>query len=255
MMRLMCASSFVWFTSRTGLNFVLVTVAMKFFPAFIVFISAITPFSIVPTCPRRSTELRVDGWKGDVVSNTADGSIRGCTIQQVEGSTTEWIITIDGVEADVGRFGLAIYKKITVDAKKERFEGFRPGTIPPHLEPTYMAFTMDEVARETVLEAMQQNNIRPFDSAREHMIIESFTIPPSAKKSKKKKGKKKATTDPEEAEIEGEAQWRSFETMRQAINAGWRPGQSFSFVARDVKGQKVLSDDQTRGASPLGVSY
>jgi hypothetical protein len=132
-------------------------------------------------------------WNGEVVSNPGTGgSIQGCSIQLAEGSKTEWIIKIDGVQADLGRFSDAIYKKITNDAKRERFQGFRPGTIPPHLEPTYRAFAMDECARETVLEAMQQNNIRPFENARLEMKLEQFeTPPPPGRQQRKKTSKKK----------------------------------------------------------------
>jgi hypothetical protein len=35
------------------------------------------------------------GWIGDVVSNNA-GQIKGCKIQQVGDSLTEWIIQVDG---------------------------------------------------------------------------------------------------------------------------------------------------------------
>jgi len=35
-------------------------------------------------------------WKGDVVSNTEDGRIRGCTIHNVGDSIVDWIIQIDG---------------------------------------------------------------------------------------------------------------------------------------------------------------
>jgi hypothetical protein len=39
-----------------------------------------------------------DAWNGEVAANTADGSIKGCTIQPVGASEPilEWIITIDG---------------------------------------------------------------------------------------------------------------------------------------------------------------
>lgn len=37
-----------------------------------------------------------DEWKGDVVSNTEDGKIRGCTVQSVGDSIVDWIIQIDG---------------------------------------------------------------------------------------------------------------------------------------------------------------
>ena len=86
-------------------------------------------------------------------------------MQKVDGVATEWIIQVDGKDADLGKFSKAIYRKCTADAKQQSFQGFRSGTIPPHLLGTYAAFTMDECAREAILEAMQQNNIRPFDDA------------------------------------------------------------------------------------------
>jgi hypothetical protein len=201
-------------------------------------------------------------WDGSVVSN-AEGKIRGCSLQQVEGSVVEWILTIDGVEADLGRFSEAIYKKIVTDAKKENFQGFRPGTIPPQLEPTYRAFAMDECARETVLEALQQNKVRPFESCRQDMLLESFTIPPAVAKPTKKKATKKkkqpVAVEPEPddtvmvAEVETPPEWRVFDTMKEAIDAGWRPGQSFSFVAKGVKGQMVKEDAPATGSLPLGI--
>ncbi len=136
-----------------------------------------------------------------------------------------------------------MYKKLTADAKKQRFQGFRPGTIPPQLLGTYKAFAMDEVCRETTLEAMQQNNIRPFHGSREEMEFISFSIPPVASRTKKKvsgkktKGEVDATRD-DDAGFELPS-WKSFDTMKEAIDAGWQPGQSFSFVSRKVKGQKV----------------
>lgn len=128
----------------------------------------------------------------------------------------------------MGRFSEAIYKKILSDAKQQRFQGFRPGTVPPHLLPTYRAFSMDECARETVLEAMQQNNIRPFTDARNEFLIEKCCIPPPTKKGrkKKKKGGRKAKAEAaeqveEEEAVEATPQWLQFETMKEAIDAGW----------------------------------
>jgi len=207
-----------------------------------------------------STQDGGGSWNGEVVSNDPSGKIRGCTLQPAgDGeATTEWIISIDGDEADLGKFSEAIYKKITTDAKQQRFQGFRPGTIPPHLEPTYRAFTMDECARETVLEAMQQNNIRPFESARTDMEILDVRIPPPVKKKTKGGKRKKKTPAPNSSsgeEPEGERPaWRSFESMKEAIDAGWRPGQSFSFVAKNVKGQE-LKDESVSGSRPLGLTY
>ena len=146
-------------------------------------------------------------WAGEVVK---DGRIKGCTITPV--SETEFTIQIDGIEADLGNFGAVVYRKITADAKKQRFQGFRPGTIPPHLVPAYKTFAMDEVAREAVLEAMQQNNIRPFDSARAEMLIEQVAIPPK-QKSKKKKGSADSN--------DTSTTWQTYETMKDALKAGW----------------------------------
>lgn len=129
----------------------------------------------------------------------------------------------------MGRFSEAIYKKVTDDAKNQRFQGFRPGTIPPHLEPTYRAFAMDECARETVLEAMEQNNIRPFENTRNKLVLENFIIPPPPKKKGKKKNKKQKESGPEcngsmpiEEAVEKEPEWLKYENMEGAIEAGWR---------------------------------
>lgn len=233
-----------------------------FSPAIVVSLGTSKRESLLPPCQscrnkldKISLRASDDGWKGEVVSNSADGSIRGCTITAVEGSLTEWTLTIDGIEADLGRFSEAIYKKIILDAKQQRFQGFRPGTIPPHLQPTYRAFAMDECAREAVLEALQQNNIRPFESTRSGMKLVDFKIPPVKKKKggskkKTKQSAKEATSGSEEV-----PQWSSFETMKEAIDAGWSPGQSFSFVAKEVKGQKVKDDSEVSGSQPLGVNY
>ncbi len=224
-----------------------------------------------------------DGWKGEVVPS---GTIKGCSLTPVTSGkdstlTTDWIVTIDGIEADLGRFSEAIYKQIIGNAKQQRFQGFRPGTIPPHLLPTYVAFCMDECARETVLEAMQQNNIRPFEDARSKFVIEQVSIPPATSKQKQKKkmsmntqsSKKKKQNDKsneatmevssevvevqqeEEEEEELEPQWRRFDSMDGAIKAGWKPGQSFSFVATNVKGQNVLPEKDVQGLQPIGRVY
>jgi hypothetical protein len=251
-------------------------------------------------------ETNVDdgSWKGEIVPQ---GTIRGCTITPIglEEPYTEWCITIDGIEADLGKFSEAIYKQLIVDAKKQRFQGFRPGTIPPHLEPTYKAYTMDECARETILEAMQQNGIRPFTDARSNFKIEMVSIPPlplkgskktkkvSSSKTKKVKGNNKnsekkdngtASTMVDEDDNESgsaaikendnsdnhdddepdgastttttvagdfdvvQPQWQKFETMDGAIQGGWKPGQSFSFVATNVKGQRLLKEKDSIGS-------
>ncbi|KAL7488290.1 hypothetical protein ACHAW6_013862 [Cyclotella cf. meneghiniana] len=195
---------------------------------------------------RSSRTLLAEEWKGEVASNTEDGRIKGCSITPV--GETEFTIRIDGIEADLGKFGLAIYKKITNDARQQRFQGFKPGTIPPHLLPTYKAFTMDEVAREAVLEAMQQNDIRPFESCRADLVIAEVTIPP--RKATKKKKKKRGGGDGEKDEMEGEqeAEWMVFDNMKDALKAGWEPGESFSFLATKCKGQKLK--DVNTAASP-----
>lgn len=197
-----------------------------------------------------------EAWNGEVVSNTQGGKIRGCTVQKVEGTATEWTIQIDGKDADLGKFSEAIYRKYTSEAKQQSFQGFRPGTIPPHLIGTYAAFTMDECAREATLEAMQQNNVRPFDDARAEFKIGSISILPPKKKAKKKKGKRKKTNKVAEENTvvvtEEEPTWITFDTMKEAIDAGWKPGQSFSFIATNVKGQKLL-DQSVIGAKAIGA--
>ena len=183
---------------------------------------------------RYLSESSSEEWNGEVVSNAGDnGRILGCSITKVDGSQTDYEVSIDGVEADLGKFSEAIYKKITSDAKQQRFQGFRPGTIPPHLLPTYVSFAMDECAREATLEALEQNDIRPFEATRMEMTFDTVSIPPAAKKSKKKKGgrknKKKKNASPDNTEpvveIVEEPQWRSFDTMKEAIDAGWKVSQ------------------------------
>ena len=163
-----------------------------------------------------------DDWNGEVVSNTDDGRIRGCSITPVEGTMTEFILEIDGEQADLGKFSEAIYRKITSDAKQQRFQGFRPGTIPPHLLPTYAGFAMDECAREATLEALQQNNIKPFDDARMEFEFDTISILPQKKKKNKGKKKKRADVESNDVVEEEEPKWMVFETMKEAISAGWK---------------------------------
>merc|ERR1711862_1036972 len=163
----------------------------------------------------------------------------GCVVTSE--SETKFTISIDGAEADLAAFGNAIYRKIIQDAERGgNFRGYRPGTIPPHLLPSYRAFAMDECARETILEAMQQNEIRPFESAREEMLIERVSIPPPKpqKKSKKKKRRKNQTIPIQET-VEEPLEWKTYDTMKEALKGGWEPGQSFSFVATNCRGQRV----------------
>jgi hypothetical protein len=261
--------------------------------------------SITGSSTQRRNEYRVllsssssSTWNGEVTSNSQDGRIRGCIIQPapngvvVSGtqdaldrilsssntadtlSNTEWMIQIDGIEADLGRFSLAIYKKLLNDAKQQQFQGYRKGTIPPPLLKTYIAYTMDECARETILEAMEQNQIRPFETCRNDMILYNFTIPPpplsttvssknNSKNKKNKKPKASKSNDETTTAIEASAKeeeegvaainevpisstWTTYATMKEAIDIGkWQPGQSFSFCAKQVRGQKSSSLGRT----------
>lgn len=165
-----------------------------------------------------------DEWNGEVVSNTDDGKIRGCLITKIDGKVAEWEVQIDGVEADLGKFSDAIYRKITSDAKRERFQGFRPGTIPPHLMSSYVSFSMDECAREATLEALSQQNIRPFDDARMGMTFDTISFLPAPKKSKKKKKRKKnkGIESPQPPAIVDEPEWKTFDSLKEAITGGWK---------------------------------
>ncbi len=262
-----------------------------------------------------SSSSSSSSWNGQVASNSKDGRIRGCVIQpahngvakgsdsldrilskntETDVSNTEWIVQIDGVQADLGRFSLAIYKKFLNDAKQQQYQGYRRGTIPPPLLVTYKAYAMDECARETILEAMEQNQIRPFETCRNEMILYEFSIPPQSKTSNSKntknsKGKKKssktkseiavveettiptssATTSDEHEDLVALAStdttngnsnsstdgWTTYATMKEAIDIGmWQPGQSFCFCAKNVRGQSVKVGTPY-GAAPLGVDY
>ncbi|KAL7541999.1 hypothetical protein ACHAXR_011611 [Thalassiosira sp. AJA248-18] len=184
---------------------------------------------------RHALVLRAEGgeWTGEVVADE-DGRIKGCII--TPNTETDFTIQIDGNDADLGNFASVVYRKITSDASKQNFLGFRPGTIPPHLLPQYKAYAMDEVAREATLEAMQQNDIRPFDSARNEMLIEEVSIPPRPKKKKKKKkgGRKKKAkeTEPQVEVVEDDAPvaWETFDTMAEALKAGWEVSSSILFL-------------------------
>jgi hypothetical protein len=189
-------------------------------------------------CTSTNSQLRLgeSSWNGEVVSNAPDGTIRGCSIEKVDDLLCEWKISIDGVEADLGKFSEAIYRKITSDAKKMRFQGFRPGTIPPHLIPTYIAYTMDECAREATLEAMQQNNIRPFQDARNDFKFELISIPPIGKKGKssKTKEKNKSGSSDDITPVVDE-KWTTFTSMKEAIDCGWKVCQRNSDYARLIR--------------------
>ena len=108
-----------------------------------------------------------------------------------------------------------------------------------------------------VLEAMQQNNIRPFENAREEMVFEDFLVPPAAvKKKKKKKKRKTAAVVDEETTASSEPEWKKFDSMKDAIQVGrWSPGTSFSFIARNVRGQQVKSEADVKGSEPVGGSW
>ena len=43
----------------------------------------------------RSLGMSSDDWQGEIVPN-AGGAIRGCSVQQVGDSLTQWTLTIDG---------------------------------------------------------------------------------------------------------------------------------------------------------------
>eukprot|EP00956_Cyclotella_meneghiniana_P020664 scaffold36738_cov51-Cyclotella_meneghiniana.AAC.1 len=173
--------------------------------------------------------LRAEEWKGEVASNRADGRIMGCVITSISILKTYKTNNVKRNEADLAKFSQAIYKKITSDARQQRFQGFKPGTIPPHLLPTYKAYTMDEVAREATLEAMQQHDIRPFESCRSDMKIGEVGIAPRKRSSKKGGKKKKKKSKSKEGDIldianveeEKEPEWLVFDEMKDALKAGW----------------------------------
>ena len=93
---------------------------------------------------------------------------------------------------------------------------------------------MDEVAREATLEAMQQHDIRPFESCRSDMKIGEVGIAPRKKskkggKKKKKRSKSKEGDDSDGGDVldianveeEKEPEWLVFDEMKDALKAGW----------------------------------
>lgn len=67
-------------------------------------------------------------------------------------------------------------------------------------------------------------NVADCFSRDEEFKIESISIFPPKKRAKKKKGKRKKNTNAAEAgtAIEEEPKWITFETMKEAISAGWK---------------------------------
>lgn len=141
----------------------------------------------------------------------ASGSLQGCFLTPLgdDELPTEWKVRVEE-EADLGRFSASIYKTIIEDAKRQRFQGFRPGTIPPHIEPTYRALCMDEVAREVVLEALQQHQVTPFSGAREAMKIEEVRFLPPEKRRKKSNKKRNNTKKGKKPRVSTRLQWRTY---------------------------------------------
>ena len=89
---------------------------------------------------------------------------------------------------------------------------------------------MDEVAREAILEAMQQNDIRPFESCRSDIVIGEVSIPPRKVNKKKKKRKKGADVAGMEPGEEKEPEWLVFDEMKDALKAGWEVSYLYCLV-------------------------
>lgn len=76
----------------TRLLLLVVVVALGYAAAFVV--SRHENFRLFANREGRAAQ---DGaWNGEVVSNTKDGKIQGCTIKNVGDSVTDWIVQIDG---------------------------------------------------------------------------------------------------------------------------------------------------------------
>ena len=187
---------------------------------------------IVPFNRRIESIVSLSEWSGDV-TNSENGKILGCTITNIGDSLTDWEVKIDGEEADLGKFSSVIYQKLLSDGKQQNYRGFRPGTIPPMILPTYVAYAMDECAKEATLEALAQNEIRPFQDARDNIEINSISIAPPKEKKKKKKKKKKgnetanddvSSSQTETIDEDSKKQiWSKFDTMQEAIDeGGWK---------------------------------
>jgi hypothetical protein len=176
--------------------------------------------------------LRSLSSSSSLFSSSSSSSFKGCSITPDPSNPTVFSLAIDGAQADLAKFSAAIYKKVLKDASAQRFQGFRPGTVPPHLLPAYVSFAMDETAREAALEGMGQNGLLPFEGTRAEMEVTELAFVPG-RKGKKPKGKKKGAGEV----AEGEPEPVVAASVQEAAKAGWQPGTCFSFVAK-VKGQE-----------------
>ncbi|GMI02306.1 hypothetical protein TrLO_g7406 [Triparma laevis f. longispina] len=187
-------------------------------------------------------------------SSTVTSLLRGCQISRPDpdNKPTDYEISIDGVEADLGRFSEQMYRKCTTDAKRQNFQGFRPGTIPPHLLNTYKTFAMDETGRETIMEAMTQNKVSPFERTREEIAFTSVSfVPPLSKKKKKKK--KTSPAENADPVVAPPPIPLSFDSMDNAVKGGWSPGIPFSFTS-SCKGQPIGMDVLQTSSRKDGLS-
>ena len=129
--------------------------------------------------------------------------------------TADYTLGIDGNSYSTGSLSLQIYDALISVASKR----FPSQTIPDELENVYKLYAMDLTAKEATQLALNQNGLQ-FDIINQDL------------------------KDDTEEELWGELEnikinGVSYDTPDEAVELGlWNPGQSFSFVARNVRAKE-----------------
>lgn len=86
------------------------------------------------------------------------------------------------------------------------------------------------------MEALSQNNVKPFEKSREEATFATVSFMPPKKKKKKGNKKKKSGAVESPPEVVEPTSFNGEDPMMEAVKNGWAPGIPFSFEAK-IKGQ------------------
>ena len=155
------------------------------------------------------------------------GAMRGAVVQESPGRTPNvWTVSIDGPSSGIRKLGLVIFNKILNDQKKllksNPVPGFRVGTMPPYLMPRIKAAALREIVRETCVAALEENNKIPASSQEYDDLEVSYPDHPL-----------------------------DCDVPAFLKASGWKPGDDFSFVARNVRS---LSSGNSEGIFADGLN-
>ena len=157
-----------------------------------------------------------------------------CSITPLPESNSRFNIAIDGVEADLGKFSLMLFKQILQQAKNDPtgnqmvFKGYRPGVIPPQYLRKYHAYAMEQTCRETVKEGFSQNgySVAELEGGEEDCSFVSFKFFPKVEVKKVSRKRKdvaalKAKIAAGEVEAEPEMDQLLANTFDESVKLGW----------------------------------